>query len=334
MRIDESVQHSVFKTIKALLPNHISLVHEISELLGISYDSAYRRIRGQKPLSLEESNILCSHFNIPIENFINPDRKSVLFQPLIIHEDNFGFKGWFSLMQKEIQRVQASKHKEVIYAARDLPIYYYFDFPELIAFKFYFWQKILLRFSEFQGKQFSFNDVDTRNIETGRQLLSAYNLIPSIEIWNNETFSRIMRQIEFCWESGFFSNKNDALRICDVMVIFINHMQKQVESGLKFNYGADAIGIEESYKVYINEVLLSDNTVLIVTDTVKVTYMAYNTLNLMMTDNNDFCDQIGHSLKNLMKSASFISGTSAKERNRFFAGVIKETHKLRETIEK
>jgi len=77
-------------------------------------------------------NILSTHYGIALDDFIESTRKKVYFQPFTIHEDEFGLMDWLFLMLKEIQRVQTSKHKEVIYAARDLP-----GFITLIFLNFY-----------------------------------------------------------------------------------------------------------------------------------------------------------------------------------------------------
>lgn len=329
-----SIQQAIFKSVKSQLPSNISFVHEISELLGISYDSAYRRIRGQKSLSLEEWFVLSVNYPVSLDNYLESASKNVYFQPFTIRENEFGFADWLTLMLRETQRVQASKHKEVIYAARDLPIFYYFDFPELVKFKFYFWQKTILRFSEYEDKLFSFGELPLLVQETGKQLLSAYNRIPTVELWNHETLYAIIRQIEFSWVSGFFTQKEDALRLCEAVEKLIHHMLQQVERGFKFSYGSEATGVEDSYNVYLNDLLAHDNTVLVATDSLKVTYLTYNNLNLLMTTNDYFYDQIRFSLKTLINTASHISSTSAKERNHFFSNLYEKTRQLRESIEK
>ncbi|MCK4639369.1 MAG: hypothetical protein KAT33_08115, partial [Bacteroidales bacterium] len=57
-------QEHLFQQIRESLPTHLSLVDEISELLRMSYDSAYRRIRGEKAITIDELHTLCKHFNI------------------------------------------------------------------------------------------------------------------------------------------------------------------------------------------------------------------------------------------------------------------------------
>ena len=47
-----------FNHIKTKIPPYLSFVDEVAEDLSISNDSAYRRIRGEKPLSLEEAQVL------------------------------------------------------------------------------------------------------------------------------------------------------------------------------------------------------------------------------------------------------------------------------------
>ena len=56
-------QLQFFLHIKALLPGHVSFVDEIADLLNISNDSAYRRIRAEKAISFEELHKLCAHYH-------------------------------------------------------------------------------------------------------------------------------------------------------------------------------------------------------------------------------------------------------------------------------
>ena len=50
----EPAQILLMQRIKEALPKNISLVDELADLLKISNDSAYRRMRGQTDLSVEK----------------------------------------------------------------------------------------------------------------------------------------------------------------------------------------------------------------------------------------------------------------------------------------
>jgi hypothetical protein len=61
---EANLQKELFQHIKNSLPPNISMVDEIAELLSLSYDSVYRRIRGEKPVALDELKVLCEHFHL------------------------------------------------------------------------------------------------------------------------------------------------------------------------------------------------------------------------------------------------------------------------------
>ena len=79
------IQIQLFNQIRSLLPAHISLPDNIANLLKISIDSAYRRIRGEKELSFEELGLLCSAFNISIDQIMNLGNGKVLFNGQFLH---------------------------------------------------------------------------------------------------------------------------------------------------------------------------------------------------------------------------------------------------------
>lgn len=60
-----------FQYIKTKAPSHISFVDEIADLLAISNDSVYRRIRGGKMISLEEISKIASHFKVSVDQLLN-----------------------------------------------------------------------------------------------------------------------------------------------------------------------------------------------------------------------------------------------------------------------
>ena len=64
-------QVDFFKFLKSVLPEQISLVDEIAGILNISNDSVYRRIRGEKELSLDELKKICTTLKIPLDSFLH-----------------------------------------------------------------------------------------------------------------------------------------------------------------------------------------------------------------------------------------------------------------------
>ncbi len=73
------IQQSFFNQIKSKLPSHFSFVDEIALVLNISNDSAYRRIRGEKPIGLDEMYLLCSKYNVSVDQLFQLKNNTILF---------------------------------------------------------------------------------------------------------------------------------------------------------------------------------------------------------------------------------------------------------------
>ena len=333
MSENSGIQENLFKTIKSRLASNISFVHDLSELLGISYDSAYRRIRGQKDLTLEEMEQICAHYGISMDEILHFRSDQVSFNTLAIGKEGFTFENWLNTLLDEMKKIYECKSREIIYAAKDLPIFYYFEFPEIAAFKFFFWHKVLIPSGDFKDEHVIL-EVPGDLFETGRKLLCCYKKISVIEIWSEDTISSIIRQIDYCLASGFFARREDAIRLCDVLNTWLGHVQSQAEHGFQYMLGRPPEGIENTYKLFQNEVLVNDNTILVQADGLKTAYLTYNVINQLITHNPVFCDQIVTSLRNLMQKSTMISGTSAKERHHFFNSLHEKVKSLRQRIER
>jgi hypothetical protein len=165
-------------------------------------------------------------------------------------------------------------------------------------------------------------------------MLTYYIRIPTVEIWSEATIASILNQIEYCYVSGFFTCTDDVFRLCSVMDSWLDHVQHQAECGFQFRLGATPEGVENSYRLFNNEVLVSDNTILINMDGQKTSYFTYNVISQLVTTNPVFCDQVEKNLRNLMQKSTLISTTSAKERNRFFNTLHDKVALLKTRIER
>ena len=331
-RQDMEIQKLLFNQIKESLPEHLSLVDEISELLNISYDSAYRRIRGEKSLSIEELQLLSKRFNLSVDALFNIKSDNIVFKHMPIVPPEVGVKPWLRRILIDMKRIQSANVGEIIYAAKDPPIFHYFQFPEIGAFKMFFWEKTLFQFPQLADKKFTLQYLDDEIREVGEQILVSSLKIPTIEIWNEDTFNITFRQIENYWVSGLFEQKEDIHILCEKLHMWINHIKKQAELGFKYYYGTEPVGVEGSYKFYENEVVLNDNTIFVKTSHFTATYLTYNVLNLLLTSDPRFCQGVESYLKGIMRESVLISSVNAKERNRFFNRLLYKIEQFQEEV--
>jgi hypothetical protein len=317
MANSDDLQLQLFQRIKNILPQGHSMADEIADVLNITLDSAYRRIRGEKPLVLDEIFNLCKKYNISIDDIFNIKTKGESFLCKIIDFNSITFEEYLKTLYTNLVYIQSLRNSEITYFAKDIPIFHHFHFQELAAFKLFFWFKSVKQLPEFIDKKFDFNQISDSILEIGKNNLALYSKIPSNEIWNEETVNSAIRQIEYYYTGGIISKKDDALLLLHKFNELFHHLEDQAERGSKFLIGTEPL-FPNNYKFYCNEVILGDNSLYIKSDSRNITYASFNVLSLMVSDEELFCSKVETYLKNMMKKSILISEVSEKERKRFF----------------
>ena len=191
------MQQHFFNLLKNTLPPHVSMADELAEKMGLSHDSIYRRIRGEKPLSMSELQLLCQQYNISLDKVLELQTSTVVFNAPDINTENLPFPDYLKGMLGQLKRINSYKTKKMRYLCKDMTFFHFYHFPEIAAFKTFFWIKTIQNDPAYRNSSFSleknkFNDC----IAIGQQVIREYNEIPSIELWNIESMNSTICQIE------------------------------------------------------------------------------------------------------------------------------------------
>lgn len=311
-------QDFLFQRVKEMLPQHVSMVDAVSEILNVSSDSAYRRIRGETPLVLDEAKQLCDHFHLSLDQLLHVKSGSTIFQNVRINIQNYSYTLYLEDIIKQLQYITNFMHQEIIYRTKDMPIFHNFYYPPLIAFRYFFWMKTIIQHPDFSEREFEMDCVSPDIVALSQQLSRAYNNVPSIEIWNTECINAAISQIEFYKDSGHFSSSGDMKLVYEALEETVNHIKNQAELGAKFMADENPETKKNNFKFFFNRVVLGDNTVMVITDRVKTVFLNYDVLNYLVTRDESFCDPCYDDLQNQIKRSTLISKTSEKQRNIFF----------------
>ena len=322
-------QQTFFNDIKLKLPSHLSLVDEVAERLNISNDSAYRRIRGEKPIGLDEIQILCNYYKISLDQLLRIENDTAIFSGRMVDYTSFNLNQYLHEVLRTFQLFKAVPDAEIFNFNKDIPIFHFMQFPELCAFKYFFWKRTLMHYPELIKKQFDGEENDKDVMETGLKIIKLYVQIPSSEIWNDESINATIRQIEYYRQTNSFISKEIILKIYDQLEELINHLELESEKGLKFLYGDAPLASSASYKVFINECLLGDNTVYMQGKGMQATYINHGGMNFISTQDKSFCDYTFHNLTNIIKKSTPISISGEKERSMFFNAMRQKIHDKR-----
>ncbi len=322
--MNHSIQEYLFKHIREKLPGDTPLSDTVAELLHISVDSAYRRIRGETPLVLEEAKTLCDAFHVSLDEVLNSKENSVSFSVYNLNHEDYTFKKYLQDILYNVTLLAAFEEKEVIYLTKDFPIFYNFLYKPLFAFRYFFWMKSILQHPDFVSRKFSTDLLPADIEETGLQIVKTYNSIPSTEIWNTECVNSSIAQIEHYREAGYFSSAHDVEEIYNALRNAIEHTRIQAEYGCKFFPGENPDFQKQNFYLYYNRVILGDNTIMTIVKGEKVLYINYDVLNYMVTRDEKFCNEVYSKLKNLLRRATILSQVSEKQRNIFFNVLLKK----------
>lgn len=333
-KIPESAQSKLMQRLKESLPSNISLVDELADLLGVSNDSAYRRLRGETALSIEEISAICKHFNLSFDAFINSnDNGLVTFSYHQLNSHVNSYKDYLLNINNDLGKIMQFEEKQIIYAAEDVPIFHHFYHPELTAFKIFYWNKSILNAKGFEENKFDKNLVDDELISIAAEILDRYSKIPSIEIWSDDTVNSTVKQIEFYWDAGIFKNKEDALLVLEQVSQMLERIKKQAELNTKIDRANKPVSAENNYSLYHSDVMIGNNCILVNMAKTQATYLSYHTFNAMLTTNANYCNETDLWLKNLIRKSNLISGVAEKQRYRYFKRIEDAMKKLKDKIE-
>ena len=321
-----NIQVRFFQHLKAQLPPHIAIVDEIADLLGISNDSAYRRIRGEKPIDLEETYKLCSHFKVSMDQLLHLQSDAFIFNGNLATSSDSFYEVWINKVLQDLILMNSFEQKHLYYLTKDIPFIAFFQIPELASFKTFFWMKSILHYEGFREKKFALKNSNNEFEEINKKIVRLYNQIPATEIWNTESVNTTIRQIEFYRDSDIFESKEDAITLYDKLEELVKHFEKQAEQGKKFTIGQTAKPTDASFQMFNNEVVIGDNTCMADLGKIKITYLNHSVMNFIATSDTRFNNYIYESIMNLIHKSTQISVVGEKDRSRFFKKLREEIH--------
>ncbi len=314
-----NIQVLFFQHVRNSLPPHISMVDDVAELLNISNDSAYRRIRGEKAIAFEELKILCGHYKISLDQFLHLQSDAFIFSGKIYTGSKTVFEDYLNEVLRNFEFFNSFKKRHLYFLLKDISPFVHFQIMELATFKCFFWMKSILHDENLKGAKFAFDDPTYLPfLAAGKKIIDVYNKIPMTEIWNVESINPTLRQINFYRESGTFKNIEDVSLLYNKLEELINHIEKQADLGLKFTLGTEPVSSSAEYRMFVNEMILGDNTFFAELDDSRITFLNHSVLFFVATKDERFNDAMHGNMDNLMKKSTMISRVGEKERAGFF----------------
>jgi hypothetical protein len=322
------MQEMFIKHLKQVVPTNVSLVDELADLLKISNDSAYRRLRNETVLSLDETYKICKHYKISVDSVFSNMGDSVTCNYIKLTDSAENFENYLTGILNQLLRLQKAENSKIIYAAEEIPIFHSFFSRQLAAFKLFYWQRSVLNIPDYQTKKFEWDVIPEKQLQLANAIYQGYLKVPSTEIWTNETIQTTIKQIEYYFESGAFKEKNDCITILEELKKMMQAIHRFAENENKNETKSTGV----PFSLFNSDLVIGTNCIHINVNNGVYSYISFNTMNSLTTSNHQFCEEIEHWMKNLIKKSTLISSIAEKQRFQFFSKAYKAIDQCIERI--
>jgi transcriptional regulator with XRE-family HTH domain len=296
-------------------------VEQLMGILHISKDSLYRRLRGENDFTLSEAYTLQNVLKFSIDSF-NADYSATAktftikkFPLYTTPEETVG--KYIHELYTDLQKVGSAGLNQLYYAAKDLPLFCFFSSEVLTSFKLYFWYITIF---DSKGKVQLYNPkwLPAETLTQASHVHEMYSQCDSTEIWNFETINSTLHQIHYCQEAGLLTKENAKI-IINALYDFVNQLDKNCELGTKNGKG--------KLVLYLNEILLLDNSVIFDTTLTKIFYLPYQTLNFLSSMDAEFTDVNLQWFTKQISKSTLLTSDSQQARNRLMQHYMAEIKK-------
>ena len=176
----------------------------------------------------------------------------------------------------------------------------------------------LISFPDFKNKKVSIDEYPDSIFEIGKKTLDLYYQMDTYELWTLESLNSTLRQVEYYVESKMFINNKDALKVYEALQAGMDHLESQADLGYSYKYDDPEKKPMGKFHMYFNEIVLLDNSMMIIMDGNKMAIVPHTAANYMMTREMAFCENYYRYTQNLMKRSTLMSEVNEKERAKFF----------------
>lgn len=320
------VQEQFIAHFKKVLPPGLGLAEEMADILDISIDSAYRRIRGETEITLNEIYKICRKYTISIDEVFSNRSDTVTFAYTKLTDSVANFENYLLRLIGHLQNIAKTPNSKIYYVAEETPLFYSFFTRKLAEFKLFYWQRSVLNIEAYQKTSFYYGVIPERLVDLAHNSFKEYNTVASVEIWTDETVLTALRQVKFYFDSGILT-KDLALDLLAEVRTMIEMIRRNAETGRK-----NISDQHENFTLYNSEVVLGTNCIYIVMGEARYSYITFNTLNSLTTNNPEFCEETEHWVRNLERKSTLISGVSEKQRYQFFNTLAKHVDAFVEQV--
>ena len=263
------IQDWIFGKIVEKIPTAKKLAVVVSEVLDLSLNNAYKRIRGDVKLSAEELIKILLAYDIPLDEFSafsnNQSRLSAIRPPYI--EDTQSLTVYLKETYRMLNLSLNMDHR-LYYSARYLPLFCYFFSDNLIRFKHLVW---LIGANYDEHSELRLKDISIHIVRQSRNLFELYRQMTVLELWTDRTMSNVLNQMNSLVGEGILS-KEEALLILQDLIDLLELLRQDCVK-------------DSRHTMYKMPYLNMSNNALLISEHLNSVFLSFAGINYLRTSN-------------------------------------------------
>ncbi|CAM1361025.1 hypothetical protein [Tenacibaculum xiamenense] len=319
----------LFNVIKQKLPKNVLFTEEIADVLDVSYDASYRRIKGRTSLTFKEAVKLARHYKISLNELYDlPSDNSLLINKNKFQDNIDGLIHFYKELSYYTKTFHSSDRTQVVYSAKDIPFYHVKTTNLYWKFRIY----VHLNFSQNNSinNKVSFYNFNPKfaAIEEANNFRETFKLTDIVDIWSDTTIDSSLYQIFYFFRTKTL-RKEEALLLCDE----INSIIKEIEYNVT-NMNSDNLPSKKKlrYTLYYSKLLNLNHTIFFKNEIKKGVLMPYGSFSHIKIEDSNICDEMDLYLQKQLQLAKKISGETEIDRKVFFTTMYEKIDQLRNEI--
>lgn len=294
--------------LRAGIPANRNAAQTVADVLDISLDAAYRRLRGQSPLTLEEGMKLAAALGLSLDALAASGKGQIVFELEAAADDHDSRTSNLERLLQMGKALAEDPEARIVHTQEDIIPFRMYGYRQLRAFKHYHWERL---YADDTASRF---DPATENLQRDEAAAGIYRLymrIPSLEVWSEYSLDSTLRQIRYDMETGHFATAGDALAVTADLHLLLDDLQEQARTGRKHR--------ENDFQLFWSEIAVFNGSLMLYAKGFQRVYAGHHTMHYLSTSNLDYCRQTEQWNDLLLRRSLNLTGYAEKLRYRFFS---------------
>lgn len=302
------VHNALINILKERTPLGENPVDILTNILPISKEAAYRRLRGEISLTLEEAVRLAQKLGVSLDNIVEVEKDGkYCFHTSLFWPDPI--KGYMSTMENMMDLLSdaAKRPGAHYYSAMNVLPFFILKYKSIVKLRLFKW---LFKMNS-NGKRIHISEVivPEKILEMHRACYDEFMKIPASLILDSKVIENLVNDLRYFFDLNLVSSEDiEALKID--LHAFINDLELLANTG-KYPNGVRLM-------IYISNVFLDAAYDYIESEDHQVSAINVYGINYFFCDNKDVCAAQKEWIEFLMRYSTLISFSGEKQRMEYF----------------